>query len=606
MSKATKEIRTPDQRLRVFVSSTLKELAEERSAAQRAISNLRLIPVMFELGARPHPSDELYRAYLQQSQVFIGIYWQQYGWIAPGKEISGIEDEYLLARELPKLIYLKSPAPDLESGLKKLIRQIQQDNTVSYKRFSTADELQELIENDLAVLLTEQFYALESITRHVEVGVTDLSLPIPKIPIENNLPIQPTPFIGREQEVKEVCELLQSKEVRLVTLSGPGGTGKTRLCLQVAGKLLGLFNSGVFFIPLAEFRDPDLMVSKIAQQLGIREGGSQPLLLSLKNYLRDKQILLLIDNFEQILQGADLIADLLMAAPRLKILVTSRILLNLRGEYEYSVPPMTLPDRNLMKNTELVSQSEAIQLFASRARAAAPRFNLDDVNSPAIAEICYQLDGLPLAIELAAARIKLLTPEMILDRLSGRLDLLSGGARDLPERQQTLRNTLDWSFSLLDREIQILFSMLGVFVGGFTLEAAEAICKSTDRGCDLDMLEGLQALIDNSLLRLEVTMSGHTRYQMLETIREYALEQLSNSGETETLLDYHAQYFMNKLSEIGYQFQTSESEYGLDWMESEHDNLRAMLAYCMGRPAYQEIGPILLTALDWFWFRRGD
>ena len=605
MKNITKEIRTPDQRLRVFVSSTLKELAEERGAAQRAINNLRLIPVMFELGARPHPSDDLYRAYLEQSQVFLGIYWQQYGWIAPGMDVSGIEDEYLLAGELPKLIYLKSPAPDIDEGLKALIRKIQRDNTVSYKRFSTAVELQELIENDLAVLLTEQFYALERIASQSVGSESEAPVVTQIAGTENNLPVQPTPFIGRERELNEVSNLLEREEVRLVTLIGPGGTGKTRLSLKLGEESPGRYESGVIFLPLAEVSEPDLVVSKVAKQLGIREGGSQPLLASVRNYLRDKQILLIMDNFEQIIQGAELISELMNAAPRVKFLVTSRTVLNLRGEYEFPVPPLTLPDKNKIMDTDLVEQSEAFQLFAERAKAASPRFNIDEGNFQTIAEICYRLDGLPLAIELAAARIKVLTPEMILERLAKSLELLTGGARDLPERQQTLRNTLDWSFSLLDEQTQTLFSILSVFIGGFTLEAAQAVCEYQTGKCELDVLNGLEGLIDNSLLRREQSVNGETRFRMLETIREYALEQLSGSGDLTAVCDQHAQYYANKMAEISLLFQTSESELTLDWIEAEHDNLRATLTWLIEKPVYPEAGAFFLASMDWFWFRRG-
>lgn len=599
------EIRTPDQRLRVFVSSTLKELAEERRAAQRAISNLRLIPVMFELGARSHPSDQLYQAYLEQSQIFIGIYYQQYGWIGPGKEISGIEDEYLLAAGHPRLIYLKSPAPDIESGLKKMIRGIQSDNTVSYKRFSEASELQELIENDLAVLLTEQFFTRERIPSGDSRGEPVFTIPHQARTMESKLPDQPTKFIGREQELAEVIDLLAREEVRLVTLYGPGGTGKTRLSLKIGENSLDRYKSGVVFIPLAEVNHPDLLVSKIAQQLGIREGGSQPLLASLKNYLRDQQILLIMDNFEQIVQGADLIPDLLAASPGVKILITSRTLLNLRGEYEYLVPPLKFPGKDHLLDEEIVRQSEAVQLFSARASAAAHNFKLDEKNLPVIAEICYQLDGLPLAIELAAARIKLLTPEMILERLSGRLDFLTGGARDLPERQQTLRNTLDWSFSLLDQGTQTLFAILGVFVGGFTLEAAEAVCAFNKGRCELEVLEGLQDLLENSLLRRELTDDGEARYRMLEIIRTYALEKLASSGNLEAVRDQHAQYFCNKTAETQLILQTSASTYRLDWFEAEHDNLRATLAWLLEKPVFQEVEAIFLGSSMWFWFRRG-
>jgi predicted ATPase len=610
MSDDVRVIRTPDQRLRVFVSSTLKELAAEREAVQRAITNLRLSPVMFEMGARPHPSRDLYRAYLQQSQIFIGIYWQQYGWVAPDMEISGIEDEYLLASELPKLIYLKSPAKEIDPGLKVMIRQIQSDNTVSYKRFSTADELQELIENDLAVMMTEQFYALEQITRRMEEKSGELTSQISLGEIEHNLPLQPTPFIGRENEVREVSQILNRDEVRLLTLTGPGGTGKTRLSLQVANRMLKRFKSGVFFVLLADLSNPDLVVSKIAQQLGVREGGSQPLVESLKSYLYDKEILLLLDNFEQILRASDIVPVLLAGAPRLKILVTSRIRLNLQGEYEYPVPPLGLPDQDHRLTLETYQQSEALQLFSSRASAVSPHFELSEDNAHVVAEICFHLDGLPLAIELAAARVKILPPEEILNRLGHRLQLLTGGARDLPERQRTMRNTLDWSYSLLDRGIQILFSRLGVFVGGFTLVAAEAICQVGKNGegelsCEVDVLDGIEALLNNSLLRLEEIPGGQRRYRMLETIREYALEHLTGGGELESIRDQHAQYFINEMTGMSLHFQTSEAEYQLDWVEAEHDNLRAALSWCLDNPKFHELGVLLLVSLNWFWFRRG-
>lgn len=610
MSAEVQVIRTPDQRLRVFVSSTLKELAAEREAAHRAITNLRLSPVLFELGARPHPSRDLYRAYLQQSQIFIGIYWQQYGWVAPDMEISGIEDEYLLAGDLPKLIYLKSPAEEIEPGLKAMIRQIQSDNTVSYKRFSTANELQELIENDLALLMTEQFYALEQIKSRIEDKPGELASQISFGEIEQNLPLQPTPFIGREHEIREVGQILSKDGVRLLTLTGPGGTGKTRLSLQVANRMLDRFKSGVFFVPLADLSNPELVVSKIAQQLGVREGGSQPLVESLKTYLHDKEILLTLDNFEQILTAADIVPLLLAGAPRLKIMVTSRVRLNLQGEYEYPVPPLRLPDREHRLTLETYKQSEALQLFSSRASAVSPHFEISDNNAPVVAEICYQLDGLPLAIELAAARVKILPPEEILNRLGSRLQLLTGGARDLPQRQRTLRNTLDWSYSLLERGVQILFSRLGVFVGGFTLEAAEAICKVGKKGVaessfEVDVLDGIEALMNNSLLRLEETPGGQRRYRMLETIREYALEHLTAGGELESVRDQHAQFFINEMSARSLQFQTSEADYKLDWVETEHDNLRATLSWCLDNPKFHEMGVLLLVSLNWFWFRRG-
>ena len=603
-------IRTPDQRLRVFVSSTLKELAAERAAAQNAITNLRLTPVMFELGARPYPSRTLYRAYLEQSQIFIGIYWQQYGWVAADMEISGVEDEYLLASDIPKLIYLRSPAPEIEPGLKTMIRTIQRDNRVSYKRFSTPEELQVLIENDLALLLSEQFYAVEMIAQHQDLSPQAAAEQKPEVGVENNLPLQSTKFIGRQRVLAEICDLLMQDEVRLLTLTGPGGTGKTRLGLEAAQRLFSEFNLGVVFVPLADLSDPELVISKTAQVLGIREGG-QPLLESLKLYLDGKELLILFDNFEQIIAGADVVADLLAINPKLKVMVTSRIVLHLQGEFEYPVPPLNLHDQKKKITLETADQSEAMQLFASRAKASLPQFELNKNNVLAIAQICKQLDGLPLAIELAAARVKMMPSEVILERLSERLRFLTGGARDLPARQQTLRNTLDWSYSLLDPDIQVLFTHLGVFVGGFTLEAVETICAlggimGEDAARALDVVDGLEMLLDNSLLLVDGNAVVQPRFRMLDTIREYAFEHLTGRGELETLRDRHAYYYFSRSTEISIvKTQTSEAEFWLDWIETEHDNLRAALAWCLESPKLMEIGPLLLISLIWFWFRRG-
>lgn len=610
MNKEIPVIRTPDQRLRVFVSSTLKELAAERVAAQMAITNLHLTPVMFELGARPYPSRALYRAYLEQSQIFIGIYWQQYGWVSADMQISGIEDEYLLAENMPRLIYLKSPAPGIESGLKNMIRGIQSDNTISYKRFAGPDELQELIENDLALLLSEQFYALELISQKSDQSSSAVSEQMPKIIIQSNLPLQPTPFIGRQQEVKEVCDLLMQDEVRLVTLTGPGGTGKTRLGLETAHELSSRFNQAVAFVPLSDINDPELVISKAAQVLGVREGG-QPLLESLKLYLQDEALVILFDNFEQVIEGAKAVADLLMISPRLKVLVTSRIVLHLQGEHEYPVPPLSLPAADGMPSLEVAAQSEAMQLFASRAKASLPKFEINGNNFLTVAQICRKLDGLPLAIELAAVRVKIMTPEVILERLNEKLQFLTAGARDLPQRQRTLRSTLDWSYSLLEPDAQVLFARLGVFAGGFTFEAVEEICApgnihAKDAPEALDVFEGMEKLLDNSLLQLDRSAVEQPRFKMLDTVREYAYERLAESGELETLKNRHADFFYNRAVEFALtKAQTSQAEYWLDWVEAEHDNLRAVLAWCIESPKYMGEGPLMLTSLVWFWFRRG-
>jgi predicted ATPase/Tfp pilus assembly protein PilF len=588
-------IRTPDQRLRVFVSSTLRELAYERTAVKEAINQLRLAPVMFELGARPHPAINLYRAYLEQSHIFVGIYWQSYGYVAPGMEVSGLEDEYLLAGEKPRLIYIKTPAPDRESSLDKLLAYIKNDDRVSYKYFSSAEELRQLVENDLALLLTERFEVSE-----LKLGV---SASQPES-IQHNLPAQVTSFIGREAEIAAVLELLERQEVRLLTLTGPGGTGKTRLSLQIAAGLLDQYTDGVYFVSLAEASEPTMVVSKIAELLGVREGGSQSLLERVKGFLRDKHMLLLLDNFEQVLEAAPLVSELLESAPQLKLLVTSRAILNVRGEHEFQVPTLHLPGLTPGGATSQVADCESVRMFIERAKAINPHFELYDQNASVVAEICRRLDGLPLAIELAAARVKMLSPERMLNLLSSRLNLLTGGGRDLPERQQTLRNTLEWSVQLLNPNDQTLFARLGVFMGGFTLEAVQEVCHlENDTG--LDILQGVESLLNNSLVQLEYLESFQPRFRMLETIREFGQEKLAANGELEALQCRHARYFIDKMSEVSPIFATHEADHGLAWVDAERDNLRAALAYCFKDASLLELAPWLMTEMNWPWYRRG-
>src|SRR6266487_3709298 len=294
----------------------------------------------------------------------------------------------------------------------------------------------------------------------------------------NNLPIQPTPLIGREQEVATVAALLRHEDVRLLTLTGPGGTGKTRLGLQVAAELSDRFANGVFFVNLAPLSDPELVIPATAQALDVQERTGQPLLELLKASLREKHLLLLLDNFEQVVRAALQVAELLAACPKLKIMVTSRMALHVSAEQEFAVPPLMLPDPKHLPDLVVLSQYEAVALFIQRARAVKSDFQVTNATAPAIAEICVRLDGLPLAIELAAARIKLFPPPSLLARLSHRLVVLTGGAQDAPARQQTLRDTIEWSYHLLDAGEQRLFRRLSAFVGGCTLEAIEAVCAT--------------------------------------------------------------------------------------------------------------------------------
>lgn len=358
-----------------------------------------------------------------------------------------------------------------------------------------------------------------------------------------NLPTQPTPLIGREQELVDVASLLRREEIRLLTLSGVGGTGKTRLAVQLAADLLEEFPDGVFFVNLASIRDPSLVLATVAETLAVRERTGQSLEETLAEYLRERRLLLLLDNFEHVLAGAPSLAVLLAAAPHLKLLVTSRAPLRLAGEQEYAVQPLELPDPERLPEVAALSQYEAVALFIDRARAVRVDFEVTNRNAPAVAEICVRLDGLPLAIELAAARVRALTPQALLRRLEQRLDLLIGGPLDAPARQQTLRAAIDWSYALLDQHEQRLLSRLSVFVGGCDLEAAEVVC-GLDGRLGLDVLESISSLMENSLLVERDDQGGEPRYWMLETIREYAGERLEASRETEALRRRHAEYFL--------------------------------------------------------------
>jgi predicted ATPase len=558
-------IATPDQRLRVFVSSTLEEMAGERAAAREAIESLRLTPVMFELGARPYAPRELYGAYLAQSDVFVGIYGERYGWVGPGADVSGLEDEYQLAEHKPRLLYVKRPAPARDAQLTALMERIKAEGTVSYRTFEGPEELRRLLVDDLALLLSEHFQ-----------GDRQGAATTP----EHNVPMRLTTLLGRERELEGIGELLRGS--RLVTLVGPGGVGKTSLALEVARRQIGQRADGVWLVDLATGPDmPDPAV-ETARVLAVQAGAGTTLTNALRRYLVTRDVLLVLDNCEHVIDAAaELAAALLTACASVRILATSREPLGLDGETVWRLDPL--------------EPEAASQLFVGRARQRRPEFDPDVDMEATITQLCARVDRLPLAIELAAVRVSVMSLEEILSGLETRLGELGGGKRPAAAHHRSVRAAVEWSYRLLDRSEQDAFRALAVFAGGFDGDAARAVAPALSP-------DVLARLVDKSLV--SVAEAGRrTRYRLLETVREYASELLVEAEELDGARERHLRH---------YSALASTPEDGGPMMHprviaevvAEYENVRAALEWaaatdpCAGRPLF-------VATKDLFWVAGG-
>jgi predicted ATPase len=578
-------IRTPDQRLRVFVSSTLQEMAAERRIVLDAVRRMRLTPVMFELGARPYPPRELYRAYLAQSDVFIGLYWQSYGWVAPDEDVSGLEDEFRLSADVPRLLYVKVPAPERQPRLAAML-----DDAASagerLRLFAAPDELGDLVADGLSELLSAHYAGSARRARPAAVaGAPTAPEPAPApllAPAAPGLPAPRSPIVDRVAERGRAGDLLRSRRARLLTLVGPGGAGKSRLALEVATEQLAEHPDGVVLVDLAPLHRPDQVLPAVALAVGVREQGTD-VFATLTDALRDRRLLLVLDNAEHVRAAADDIVRLLEGCPGVDVLVTSRMPLRVRAEVELPVGPL--------------QRSDAVDLFVQRAQAINPAFRLGAGNAADVAELCTRLDGLPLALEIAASGTRVLTPRQLLERMDSLLAGPTAGPRDLPARQRTLRATIAWSEELLDDEVADVFRRLGVFCSGWTLEAAEVVAGSGDV-----LLDSLEALVDASLVQ-PVEHGAEVRFRMLETVREYARERLAERGELDPTMARHATYFAALAEQAEPYLVGARQTEWLDRLSSEHCNLHLALAWASDHDA--DVAIRMATSLWQYWEARG-
>jgi predicted ATPase len=532
----------------VFVSSTLDELAAERGAARDAIEQLRLAPVMFESGARPHPPQSVYRAYLEQSDIFVGIYWQRYGWAGPGMGVSGLEDELQLATGMPRLLYVKAPAPDREPGLRRMLGRIRAEGSLSYKKFADPAELGELVAGDLATMLAEGFGSAG------------------RDPGASVIPAPFTALVGRDADVAAVTGMLTGPASRrLIVLTGAGGAGKTRLALAVAERSKPHWPDGAAFVDLSPVTDPALVPDAIAAALGLVGQGRERPLDTLERGLAGRVMLIVLDNFEQVLDAAPVVADMLQAVPGLRLLVTSRVVLKVRGEQEWRVDPLGIPPPGA--TLAALAEIPAVQLFTERVRDIQPEFALTSQNASAVAEICRCLEGLPLALELVAASMRLLTPQQVLARLPGPLEH-AGALTDLPGRQQTMTATIQWSYDLLPAPARRMLARLSVFAAPFTPDAAEAV-TGYDAG---DAVQDLSTLLDHSMVSPADRPDGQPAFRLLDPIRHFAAGRLTDAGQT---LSHLERYLLGVLDAASPQHGSQQQE--MRRLDSEQPNLRVVL-----------------------------
>ena len=582
-------IRTPDQRIRVFVSSTLRELAEERSAARAAIERMRLAPVMFELGARPHPPRSLYRSYLEQSDVFVGIYADSYGWVAPDEEVSGLEDEYNLApSSMPKLIYIKASA-HRDERLNELIDRIRSDDTAAYLSFTDAAELGERLADDLATLLAERFDRSRS---------DEADAPAATASVVSRVPVPFTATIGREADLRRVREILETGADRVVSLVGPGGIGKSRFAIEVARATEDLYPDGTYFVPLEGVLEGGLLLPTIAYVLGVRDNGDAPLEERISRVLAGKRVLVVLDNFEQIVDAAPVLVGLYGLAPLATFLVTSRIVLRIRGERVYELDPLQAPDEDQTATVDRAMRSSAVALFLDRARAVSPGFALTEDNVADVADICRRLDGLPLAIELAAAKVRVLSPRGIAQRLEHTLPLLTAASRDLPERHRTMSAAIDWSVGLLPDAQRDLLEDLGVFGRRFSLDAVEAVGAVRTWGDQT--MDALGALVDASLVK-QTDMDGRATFSLLAIVREYALGRLEARGDADTMRSAHADYYVGFVAEVAPELRGAGQADAVSRLGMELPNLRAAVRHLVATNRLDDAGTFAWSLLGYWW-----